>query len=465
MPGLDKIQYSTLERLLSTDMNADARLRGRGLMEILRYDCCSTELNSDNDAVTGESTNPKVLGGLKVIPSVGGVTVTPGVLMQYWSGGGTQPGTDESQFVFGQQRENIDVAIAVPVSDTWYLIQARATTTQTNATRDIWDPGTETFGGTVIGTKLENTVELNAKVGTATDMPLPDAGWVQLGGVKRLSSGVDSTTKEMVDVRPLYDRKTINVQSGGVGFSNGWMVTSHFNYEGTTAGNTIAFNLQIQDDTGYMFARTRGEAFVDITQAAILDPSTVLAASTWYYLYLVVWNSSVPRQAYDNITTQGMLVLSHLGPTTQGSADMPDGVTYPAPFAQDTSRVGTCCLCLKRNAGNDGWEAQQLVGNRITRFRGFTPDVIGTGASFALGAGIVPKNAKRIALDVLINAGTGNHVLIKNGSQVIRSVPCWVVGQPSTVDIPTQKLTPANISFVPDVPADDYFIYLATLEL
>ena len=64
MPGLDKILYSTLERLLSSDMNTDNRIRGRGLMEMVRHALASAQLNSDNSEVVDESSVARVLGRL-----------------------------------------------------------------------------------------------------------------------------------------------------------------------------------------------------------------------------------------------------------------------------------------------------------------------------------------------------------------------------------------------------------------
>lgn len=458
MSGFDKTQYYSLERLLSSDLNLDARLRARIPMDMFKLIGANVELNTDNDAAVDQSVKNQVFGGLRVIPGTGGVAVTAGLLGMLWSGGGAQPSLDESQYVIGAQREVVSVPIAVPGADTWYLVQARPTTSTTNVSRDIWDPGTETFGGSSVAYKVENVVEISVKTGTTTNLPVPDVGWIPLGGVKRLASGVDSTTKELVDLRPLYDRKNVSVQTRGIAWIDSNLRTAHYDAQGATAGNTVSFGIQAEDDTSYFFARSSGSNFIDVTSAPFIDPNTpgVLAANTWYYLYVAVWGvngftGSPPRAAYDNVVHQGLLFLSHVAPTSQGSNDMPDGVTYPAPFSSDPSRVGICVGMLKRNAANDGWVACQIVGSRMLLL---TTDELIAASPAAFGAGKFPMNARRAAAVVALLTGASDYVDIASPSQTMRRVSTPNVLQGTPTSFPLTGLTAANIQVVAQNAAD-----------
>lgn len=469
MAGFDKINYTTLERLLSSDINQDSRLRARNLMEIVRLLTATTELNSDNDAVALQALLQFVIGGLKVQPSVNGVLVSPGIMIELWSGVSGEPSDDESPWVIGQLHVDTQLNVAVPMSDTWCLIQGRPVLDVVNGTRDEWNEGTESFDPISVPYLVTNGVELNVKLGTGSQIPVPDTGWIPLAGLKRLSSGADPTSKELIDLRPLYDKQLVNVQTGGIEAYDLNLETTHYDCTADTAGDNIRFSCKMVNDLGGMFARSRGTASVDITQAAIIDPTTTLSPNTWHYLYLCQWqdgtrqHGSLPRQAYDGITHQGMLVLSHIGPTTQGARDMPSTVTLPDPFGA-SAKLGTCIGCLLRNPNGDGWYAEIIANNKMRLLNGNISLLVSGASPQTVGAGKVPTIARTIEINFL--ATSDSVVDVKNVALIMQSLyPRAALSLQGIPAIPVRGLTTTNLKFESTVSSDPISATLIGAEL
>jgi hypothetical protein len=96
--------------------------------------------------------------------------------------------------------------------------------------------------------------------------------------------------------------------------------------------------------------------------AEYIAAGTVIAADTWYYVYLAPWNSLAVMNAHLNISgvSSGILAVSSVAPSLQSSGVRLNSVSFSTSptsrwsvFVPGSSAV--CIGAIRRNAANNGW--------------------------------------------------------------------------------------------------------------
>lgn len=397
MSGNDRVNFSTREQLLSTDVNENSRIAARLPLDSLLY------LRSAYTPPGGsEEVLPVVIGGLQAQGEASGVTISRGMLAQAWPGTGTAPGADDSPLVMGRANVSVNVAIPVPGSDTYYLVQARATETPTiSAGRNVWDEVSQSFVPTALTTKIENTLEFLVSAGTTTDLPLPTDGYVPICGVLRRATGAAPLASEIYDLRPLR-------HEAGLGDD---ILDTQLQTEPVVPITRLSrFQFQArQDRAGRCHVSSLGQ-YVDVLDAVYRDPTTVIATNTWYYLYLATWGGTLPSGQYADLRARGVFVCSSTPPGEQGDNVTEGGLTLPPPFSNDTAARAICVGMVKIN--NFATELVQAdIANRKVTLNSVVA-VSDPGGGIAIPAHYIARNARRGY--VIIDTSDGTNVQVGN---------------------------------------------------
>lgn len=405
MSGIDRVVFTLLEQLTSTDGNRIAQYAGNSLLDALR-----SAFTSSLDFSGAPSVRAVVLGGLSATRTSGGVDIAPGVLLQpNYAGAGTAPGVADSQAQLGRLVASASVPISLPVSDAWHLVQARVTEQTLTDPRLHWNTSTDQFDpATPVPVGVLNVVEFSVKVGGA-DVPLPDIGWCAIAAVFVASSGT-AAASDVVDVRPLATDQQASSSGEEVMLSHSLLA----NYGSSTFPSTFLWNIDVDliDRAGRrLFARANSASAFPLNLDAIKSPGLVLANSTWYYLYLCRWSDCAPRGAYTAITSQGVLVLSDVAPSVQGTRHNGSALLLPSPWNAYQVPVGqaTCIGAVLSDVASAvtlGFRGMSMERGRVAY-----PDPI--SASFyitvnaAAGAALLPKNCRRAYLSALCDGSSG----------------------------------------------------------
>lgn len=386
MAGIDRTVFNTREQLLSGDLNDLPALGGRVIMDAELYRACTDRVPTFTGVT--ELMTGYVLGGLQATGAAAGVSVSRGMLAQPWPGTGTAPSTADSPILYGRNNAAVDVVIPVPGADTYYLVQARTTETQTvTPGRLVWNPGLLAFAPAALLTRVENTIQFNVKVGTATNLPLPDAGYLPICGVLRRSTGAAPLASEIIDLRPLR-LETIPTIEGEI--DETFMITDPIPPP-TTWRLNLAFSGRLPL-LGRAYVSTLN-TFVDMNNPVFLDPTTTLAlGNQWLYIYLCSWGGTLPRGAYSALRSQGVFVLSSTPPPAQGDR-LASGIALPAPFSLDLSPTTLCVGMVKTDSLGTYFNFMEISDRQLSFYLGevayTTP-----GGNLAMPAHVIPRNAR-----------------------------------------------------------------------
>jgi hypothetical protein len=224
-------------------------------------------------------------------------------------------------------------------------------------------------------------------------------------------------TSHLIDVRPMWDQlqrgrdslSSILAQQG-----DRLVITSH--RPGGAASSSAIVDAEVfsQGTRRLWYARSGA---LDLSAAGVLSPATTLAASTWYYLYLCPWSALglCPVDPRDGSATgKGVLVLSHVAPSSQGENRNGGVLTLPAPYSTPTVAAGLGVLvgAFRRNSGNTGFIWTESQGDRVFMRE---PVQIASAVPYtapvtvALGTSI-PASAKWALVRVLIEPNTTTNV-------------------------------------------------------
>lgn len=400
MSGADNVLFNNLERALSSDLNNLESMKDRVLLEELRF---ANEAKQMGSIGYDRAERNVVIGGLVCSPNGNDIEISPGVLAQYSTTLAPVPGTLDSDYRMGRLSAAEVIAMPVPGVDTWYLIEAQMTeVVALNQVRDIFNPGLGVFVPTAVDKWLVRSIQFQVVPGAAGALPLPTGGdWVAIHAVFRPAGGGAVGYDDIVDMRPfpgLYDTENWDKRTRET-----TITTAHV--QGGAADNDAQVVGGVETSGCKM--EYQGPSGVDWTDPSLVDPTTVLAADTWYYIYLCYWGSGLgnvtpplPGIEDTNARKRGIVVLSHVEPVMSGSPLHLNSLdlNLPAPWTAATRVAGEahCIGALRRNAANTGWSMQRSLGSGWHIIESITlasgAPVIGDNTVTVTG--LVPLNAQ-----------------------------------------------------------------------
>lgn len=345
MAGNDSLLFNSLERALSSDLNDTESIAARYLAELLRYTQSSKIVGDDTESIANV-----VPGGLAVTPSGSDVQVGTGVLLQDSASLAPAPGTYDSTYRMARNSAPLVVVMPAPGVETYYLVEAQMVEVTTLSTiRDVFNVGTQTFVPTLVAKVRERRIATQVIAGTPPQAPAPSGGnWVPLAVVRRPGGGGAVVSSDIFDVRRRAEYGRERPIFAKLDLLQLVTVSTPL-----TPSNAILLSAQIDGARGVRAA----DAFnLDVSGAAVIDPTSVLAANQWSYLYLVPWSALglTPRVSVND--RQGVLVLSTVAPIAETRLNSAV-LNLPAPWNVAPAGVGVayCAGALRRNAANTGW--------------------------------------------------------------------------------------------------------------
>lgn len=410
MSGADGVIFNTLERATSGDQNDLQSMKDRMIADRLRE-----QFGRHNWTVGLPIDVPEnvVLGGLEVSPSGTDVLIAAGAMVQDSATVLPVPGPLDSDYRLGILRAAATETPPAPL--VWHLLEAQVDRVVTlTTTRDIYDPGTETFIPTPgVDKQEERRITFQWISGTAANIPAPTGGdWVPIAAVDQ--TGVGLLVADIIDMRPMWDRdlaKTRDSLTGGTLLASRGDRRVRTTATPLVVSNLVTIEAEVFADPQRLFFIDFG---TDVTSADFAEVALVLAADTKYYVYLAPWSGLGPVDQRSAIRfTRGVLVLSDTPPSSQGLSRNSLALTLPPPFTTVVVPPGdaVCVASLLRNAANTGWVPMQSV---TADWFMTPPNVVASAAPIAgslavpLGA-VLPDTAQaaRLRLNIADNGGAG----------------------------------------------------------
>lgn len=313
----DSVIFNTRQRALSGDVNDLQSIQTRELADVIAMRTASAVITDATPNLTQRRN--VVLGGLNVIAAGTDVVVSEGVIAQYSTTIVPTPGPYDSGERIAFQRGSANVPVPNPGSDTTYLLEAQMADVVTlTQTRDIFDPGTQTFIPTSVPVRTERQVTYRFRAGTATDAPAVDSEWVPLAIVFRPSGAPPASNAEIWDCRPLANGNDGLRMSalpanelGGARVLRRRLET--LSILGAAASPNVRIDFEAIDATGErLFVRQSG-ASVAVTAL----PQSILSAGL-VYIYLFSGRGRPISNRVSGVMHRGLPVLSMVAPTKGG---------------------------------------------------------------------------------------------------------------------------------------------------
>ena len=355
MSGADNVDFNTLERALSSDVDNLQSMQARFMADMLARVFSSKGVPEGNLSVPTDSITDRIIGGLiaSVSGTVGSVDITPGALVQNSAALSPIPGALDSNFRMAINRVITTLAAPVPGGNTYYLLEAQMVNVVTSTVnRDIFNTGTGLFVSTPVTKLQERQVQFQWTAGSATQAPAPSANWVPIAIVFRAGGGGAVTADDIIDVRPLWTEAVNESASLRAQPISSSIVTS--SVPGTVS-NLATFDLEAMVEGRRLFARSTSA--IDLSAASVIESGLVFANARLYYLYLAPWREQYrPANALLNVQQRGVLVMSAVPPDSEGFNSAL--ITPPSPFAGADIQIGDafCAASLYRTGG--GWAVQ-----------------------------------------------------------------------------------------------------------
>jgi len=420
MSGNDNVLINNLERALSTDTNNLQSVQARVLAELARFLFRSRV----QGAAFVETTEP-FLAGLAVTASGSDLQVGVGVLGQQSATVLPVPGPLDSDYRLSRLDTPATIAGPVPGVNTWYLVEAQATqVVASSVVRDIYNPGTGTFAPALVNKLLTNSIQFQLTAGGA-NVPLPVGGdWVPLAAVQFPAGG--GAPLQIVDARPLPE-----IDSEGRSI-DGQILHQTIRTTSTpdVPSNAAFVSASVVGPAGKLGGLYSGS----LTASSVLEPGTVLAGSTWYYLWLCPWSAFDLRPSPGQLSGadfQGVLTVSPTPPSA-GTILPSAPIQLPVPWSLFSTSDAVCVGAVRRNAANSGWVSSieaahqgslplgafslsgvPVAGTNFVRayFDAVPSAVLNTRTVAVNLAGFVPEHASSVRLAVHVetslNVGTG----------------------------------------------------------
>jgi len=342
MSGNDNLLMNTLERATSGDINDLQSLEARVLAELFRQTFSRRVLGQQFSDATRS-----ICMGLGVTASGSDVVVGLGVLAQQSATLPPVPGALDSTYRLARLDTATTITGPTPGANTWFLLEAQMVPlVASTQVRDIYNPTTQVFVPTLVTKITLQSITFQLVAGLGANLPAPSGGdWVPLAGVEWPAGG--GAPLNIVDLRQLPD-----VVEGGLP-ATATVEQQRVLTSSTTAvpSNNVSIVAQASDPR----ARLGGSTGVfDATSGVVIEPGTVFAGSSWYYLYLAEWSAlALAPQGAQNFSMRGVVVVSATPPVL-GTATPSAAITPPAPFAIATTNA-ICVGAVRRNPANAGW--------------------------------------------------------------------------------------------------------------
>ncbi len=418
---MDKVIINPRERPYSPDIDNLQKLASRALSDVQKF-MHAESFNPDSSVVANN-----ICYGLAVSSDAGAdlptsyVTVRPGILMHDSSTLSPTPGTLDSSYRIGFNRNSLQVAKPTVVAVTWYLLEAQvAETTTSYEVRDIMNPVTGLFAAENVAKIKECGITTQWVEGSSTQIANPSGGdWVVLGAFLMQIGGAILLSSDAVDLRPTGRARTAETRQG-------WSRTPSVPVLCTvsTIASPASFLVRLAVDHavsnqdastevggGIRLSVGDGSASLnsmDPTSAAIIEPATATVASTWYYLYLCPWFDVGPDSGRQGVShTRGVLVLSVNPPDPEGLFNA-TAVALPAPFGAYTvpAYQAPCVGALMTNVANSGWVPMAGGNGEYIMPLSPTPAVVsgGTTNPLPIPSNVYPAHARTLTWVVTITS-------------------------------------------------------------
>lgn len=419
MSGADNIQFNNLERALSTDLNNTEAVLTRTAADNLRYALATQGYPDGNtSSMPTQTIQNVVLGGLAVTPSGGtGVFVAPGVLCQDSASLTPTPGTYDSDYRIARLEDVETVAALTPGTDVYYLLEAQMVEViESSQIRDIYNPSTQTFVPTSVPKVIRRTIQFQWTAGTTTNFPVPTGGnWVPIAGLFRPAAGGNVTAAQIYDMRVFPRPRTVFSADHDVAG-----VVHRRSYTSDRMGSVCQITADAHIGSEHVWIKWGPTSDVlNLFDARIKDPTSVLANLDKVYLYLVPWSAAkiapvgqnLPIMArntlpYVTVSTirlsqRGLLVLSKVAPGSQGEITNGATLNLPAPFNGATvPAVSAVCIggFVVTQAGPNLFLRSQFAnGNHVVRRKGGSDNVTTVSTlpgTFTVDTAFVPMTAR-----------------------------------------------------------------------
>lgn len=412
----DSVNFSTRQRALSGDVNDLQSMATRQLADVLEHLAAEQVINDATP--NAEQRTSAVIGGLTVVPAGADVLVAAGSLTQYSSGMLPVPGPYDSAQRIAIQRAAVAVTAPNPGSDTTYLLEAQMVDVVTlTQTRDIFDPGTQTFVPTSVPVRTERQIQYRFRAGTTTAAPAVDGQWVPIAIVFRPAGAPPTSAANIWDCRPLLAaRESVHGAIVPVAeYGAPRILRRRLETVSTIAVGSAALRLDfeaVEPLAGErLFARHSGAS---VAISAL--PQSTLGAASLVYVYLYGGQGRPITNRVAGVMHRGLPVLSNVAPTKSGlnsgviTLVQPGGSTW----GFDTCPAGTA-VCVGAFVNNGGVAVPMTLGEDGAELYSGTAlqpyfGAIGVGGATNFDvSGFVPADARFVDLRIdLTGAGAAS---------------------------------------------------------
>jgi len=409
MSTTDNVIFNTYERAVSDDSNDLQSLLSRQTMEAFQAVARRT-LTGGNPI---GDVRDHIASGLNCKLVTGNVVVETGVLGQLVSASPPDvpaPGALDSSYRIGFLFADETMADPYDGTQAWWLLQGRVERDLTlQETRDIYNPGTQTFVATPnIDKRYESVVVLEWKKGTSTTIASPDAGYATIGAVYRNTGGPAITADDIVTLSVQVDDVSNHTSNNGSVKRTNFRFYTNNGEENFSTG--VGFNLSGEVNGKKLLANA---APLDLETATFVSPDDVGLIGTarvWWYVYLYAPTDMMPSNLYGSgIEHRGCLVVSRVAPDENGSNSAT--ITVPNPIGGTIAANTAVHLAVFSKAAGifyDFISIRSCGAGRVDK-REFN---LGGGGSFIMNAGNTYQQ--------------GTHNLATSGAGATEDVPYGV---------------------------------------
>ncbi len=400
-----RVVINTRERAVSTDINRLQDLLGQDLGEVFR----GLSGVHTYPAASPAEDRSAVLRGLTGTPGAGmSVDIAEGHALVMAAGA---VGADDSRYRLLRARttQNAVLGASDPANPRYDLVEVSAAADTTESPlRDIYDPVTGTFAPAVVPKVVRAGVTVQVTAGVAAANPTLPAfsggNWIPIMAVRVPAAAAGIVQNDISDLRPLWVPAPTNRMHG---VKQGLSL-----FPSSAVVDVASFILRpgVAVVDGQVVRRTNSQS---LTLASHVDSGVVLAANTWYYVYLFAGRSAGatgfrPRHTVPGSPTlEGFVVVTNVVPTSDGYPSA--AVNLPTGYAANHFYGGTSTRGLYLGAIRTGTAATdvspfQRHGDWIRRNEVFANFVAGASPSTTTvllnAAGLLPATCNLVEINV-----------------------------------------------------------------
>jgi len=337
--SIDSLFVNALEKAVNPDQNDQTTVVGRAIAEMLRgleaqhgflgRPGVGADPNDETQHVTRERVHGFAVTNLN--PTTRTFTIGPGAL--FADNGQETPGALDSTYRIGLLLADADVVFDPPASDLfWNVIEAQVQEVLENETRDVLvNPAIKTFQQNSVVKRRLKRVAFRTRIGTADDLPTPEAGWTVLYAFRvplvlaslAFSSVVDLRQPAGVPTMPRVVNPRDSDQTSLTHYATCRQLTTQ-----AGAGFGVRFNFAAVVNGSPLQIYTPREVGAD-AEMFLERGVAAIDQDAWYYFYLarIPYGSGAYPQAGNLYTWQGgsavngncLLIVSTKTPRVNGA--------------------------------------------------------------------------------------------------------------------------------------------------